>query len=180
MAYSTRLHNRIIHSEKGLATYVISIVGLLIAMGGLWMLIDAYVLGRRELDVITSLSLLFCLGFLWFIPRLLATHIAVSEESLSIKQFAKEQRVDWSEVEKIVAVTTYFGGFSLGVTKVGATRNIVIPASMFANGNYFVKAIFEAASKANPRIELVGGLFLSSYGPPPYGIFTTQPPERSP
>jgi hypothetical protein len=64
--------------------------------------------------------------------------------------------------------TNYFGGHNILIKKRDGRSTILYTAVVVRNRE-LMKAVIEAASIANPAIELSGAY---SFGTPPYGIFS--------
>ncbi len=96
----------------------------------------------------------------------------ISEDTLEIRTWNKEQSIVWADVTEVDVIPTFFGEPNMIVTTVGSKPKS-ISTSYFANTKTLNQAILEAAHLHNDEVK-VGKFALIMYGPPPYGIFTCQ------
>jgi hypothetical protein len=98
---------------------------------------------------------------------------------LFVSSWRGKVQLSWNQIDKLQATPNFFGGYIVTVYRTDGGRFLGLPCALFANGNFLTKAIFEAAYKANPHVELSGWVFLNAEGHPPYGIFPDPEPTSA-
>jgi len=104
------------------------------------------------------------MSILGFTNRVNVDLNGVRQQNLFIKR-----KVFWADVSSIHLDNNGFGGYNT-ILKMDEQRSMIIVSSLAGMSNELTKAVIEAATSANPSVELKG-FWADVFGAPPYGIF---------
>lgn len=129
--------------------------------------------GPRTLSWLEVAGAAVGLLMLWAGLTGLTTRVRVSLSGIDKRDLWGRRSVSWADVDRIALGTNYFGGYNLSIG-IHGRRAMALPTSLLGNGAEIAKAVLEAATTTNPHVVLLGQA-ASAYGPPPYGVFPTDP-----
>jgi hypothetical protein len=163
---------QIITSQQSLWSVLLSLFGLVCGVAFLKFGIDALT-GRISQGAFLMVAALLS-GFLVLLGASigLTSNYKVSLQGINVNHWWRRQYIKWADVSRITFITNLGWGYVVSIKlKSDQKREIALIPAFLGNGHQLSKAIIEAATLANPRINFVG---MHEYGPPPYGIFTNK------
>lgn len=148
---------------------VVFVIGVFTILG-IW--IDALTQVIHGQELITSgWVMIFLAPLILFATPFLFLSAAVRIDSRGVSRnygVLGNVYVQWDNVKRVENSNSYI---CLHLKEPVKNKSLVgIQTDFFANSHQLTKAIVEAATQANPSVEIDPAL-LSTYGPPPYGIF---------
>ena len=162
------MEDRIIESEKGFVTYLLIIL-LLSNVSVLLCVLVSIFQTAEYFSVDTFFGGLTIFGCCWLASSVLTTKVRVSPQFLTYRSCWSQQTLIWGDFEAVNAIPTFFGRYLVQV-KYSEKRYSSLTTAHFSNHDVLLKAITEAAYRANPDVKLNAWLE-AEYGKPPYEIF---------
>ena len=166
------MEDKLVESKKGFVTYFLIVLQLYTVGVSLYILINIFQTADYfSVDTFLVGPFVFAIVFAscWLTSSVLTTKVRVSPQSLTYCSCWSQRTLDWKDFEAVNAVPTFFGRYLIQI-EYGNKRHFSLTTAHFSNHDILLKAVADAAYRANPDVKLNAWLE-AEYGKPPYGIF---------